>query len=71
MERKTSHRARRLRTLVVTAALGTSLLAGALPADAAPDELPQGLERAGERANPSFGTEGWLWIRAFEGFGAS
>lgn len=69
MERKTSRRAGRLRALAVVAALGTSLLAGAVPANAAPPEghTPPGLEAKedGEHPSQGFETEGWVWLRGW------
>jgi hypothetical protein len=66
MDRTSTRRPRRLRALLVAAALGTSLFATALPAAAAPSG--PALDRA-----PAFLVDGefipssWIWTRSVDG----
>jgi hypothetical protein len=66
MDRTSTRRPRRLRALLVAAALGTSLFATALPAAADPSV---GLAKAATHS-PTFADDGihanhWVWTRSF------
>lgn len=52
--------------LVVTAAITTTLFAGALPATAAPASDNPGIARAAEVTDHGVASQGWSWLRSVD-----
>jgi hypothetical protein len=74
MDRTSARRPRRLRALLVAAALGVSMVATAVPASASPPDFlfggdggsfsPQGFTWV---RSADFGPQGFTWVRAVDG----